>query len=172
MTFQHTDWQFWKKDGKRTWSIFIWHSSWKVKGDEKFCISLWSLWHQIEDSLLVLEIGSYEHTTNDLPTFSPQKQNLEIRPSERLLPIFGTKNRILKIGSCERAFWQKDGRSKFHFAKPSEDIIAYSSLPPSVASLWWAVQRIKTRPPRGSSSFSWLSISKHRRWWAEISTRL
>ena len=43
------------------------------------------------------------HTTNDLPTFSPQKQNLEIGPSERLLPVFGTKNRILKNGSSERA---------------------------------------------------------------------
>ena len=59
--------------------------------------------HQIEDSLLVLKIGSCEHTTNDLPIFSPQKRNLEMGPSERPLPIFGTKNWILKIGSCERA---------------------------------------------------------------------
>ena len=50
------------------------------------------------------EIGSCEYTTNDLPTFSPQKRNLEVGPSEFLLPIFGTKDRIFKIGSCERAF--------------------------------------------------------------------
>ena len=31
------------------------------------------------------------------------KRNVEIGPYERLLPIFGTKNRIHKIGSCERA---------------------------------------------------------------------
>ena len=59
---------------------------------------------QIEDLLLVLKTGSCEHTTNDLPTFSPQKRNIGIRLSEPLLPIFGTKNRILKIGSCEWAF--------------------------------------------------------------------
>ena len=47
--------------------------------------------------LLVPEIGSCEH----IPTFSPQKRNLEIGPSERLLPTFGTKDRILKIGSSE-----------------------------------------------------------------------
>ena len=41
------------------------------------------------------EKGLCEHTTNYLPTFSPQKRNLEIGPSERLLPVFGTKNRIL-----------------------------------------------------------------------------
>ena len=63
----------------------------------------WSFWRQIEDSLLVLKNGSCEHTANDLLTFSPQKRNLEIGPSERLLPVFGTKNRILKNGSCERA---------------------------------------------------------------------
>ena len=50
-------------------------------------------------------------TTNDLPTFSPQKRNLEIGPFEGLLPIFGTKNRILKIGSCERAFTQQSNIS-------------------------------------------------------------
>ena len=64
---------------------------------------------EIEISLLVLENGSCEHTTNDLPTFSPQKRNLEIGPSERLLLIFGTNNRILKNRSCERAF-----RSIYH----------------------------------------------------------
>ena len=69
-----------------------------MKGSDKFCM------RQIEDSLLVLKNGSCEHTTNDLPTFSPQKRNLEIGPSECLLPIFGTKNRILKNWSCERAF--------------------------------------------------------------------
>ena len=63
----------------------------------------WSFWRQIEHSLLVLKNGSCEHTTNDLPTFLSQKRNLEIGPSERLLPVFGTKNRILKNGSCERA---------------------------------------------------------------------
>ena len=63
-------------------------------------------WRQIEDSLLVLKKGSCEHTTNDLPTFSPQKRNLEIGPSERLLPVFETKNRILKNGSSERALLQ------------------------------------------------------------------
>ena len=62
-----------------------------------------SFWRQIE-VLLVLKNGSCEHTKNDLPTFSPQKQNLEIGPCERLLPVFGTKNRILTNGSCERAF--------------------------------------------------------------------
>ena len=62
-------------------------------------ISLRSFWRQIEDSLLVMKIGSCEHTLNDLLTFSPQKRNLEIGPSESLLPVFGTKNRILKIGS-------------------------------------------------------------------------
>ena len=56
----------------------------------------WSFWRQIEDSLLVLKNGLCEHTTNDLHTFSPQKRNLEIGPSERLLPVFGTKNRLLK----------------------------------------------------------------------------
>ena len=35
-------------------------------------------------------------------TFLTTKRNLEIGLSERLLPILGTKNRILKIGSCER----------------------------------------------------------------------
>ena len=49
-----------------------------------------------------------QHTTNDLPIFSPQKRNLEIGPSERLLPIFGTKDRILKIGSCERALRERE----------------------------------------------------------------
>ena len=53
--------------------------------------------------MLVLRSRSCEHITNDLPTFSLQKRNLEIGPSERLLPVFGTKNRILKNGSCERA---------------------------------------------------------------------
>ena len=57
--------------------------------------------------LLVLKNGSCEHTTNDLPTFSPQKRDLEIGPSERLLPIFGTKNRTLTNGSCERALTLK-----------------------------------------------------------------
>ena len=56
-----------------------------------------------EDSLSVLKNGSCEHTTNDLPTFSPQKRNLEIGLSERLLPVVGTKNRILKKRSSERA---------------------------------------------------------------------
>ena len=60
-------------------------------------------WRQIEDSLSVLKIGSSEHNTNDLPTSIPQKRHLEIGPFEHLLPIFGTKNRVLKIGSCERA---------------------------------------------------------------------
>ena len=99
---------FEKIHGNRACSIFIRHSSWKMKGANKLCtISLWSFWRQIEDSLSVLKIGSCEHTTNDLPTFSPQKQNLEIRPSEHLLPIVGTKNRILKIGSCELALRQQ-----------------------------------------------------------------
>ena len=53
---------------------------------------------QIEDSLLVLKIGSCEPTTNDLSTFSPRKKNLEIGRSERQFPILETKNRILKIG--------------------------------------------------------------------------
>ena len=76
-----------------------------MKGADKFfMISLSSFWRQIEDSLLVLKIGSCEHTTNDLPTSSPQKQNLEIGPYERLLPIYGIKNPILKIGSCGWAF--------------------------------------------------------------------
>ena len=63
----------------------------------------WLFWRQIEDSLLVLKNGSCEHTTNGFPTFSPQKQNLEIGPYERLLPVFGTKSRILKNGSSEQA---------------------------------------------------------------------
>ena len=54
--------------------------------------------------MLVLKNGSCEHTTNDIPTFSPQIRNLEIGPTERLLPVFGTKNRILKNGSSERTF--------------------------------------------------------------------
>ena len=87
-----------KPDRNRTCSVFIRHFSWKMKGTDKFCmISLWSFWPQIEDSLLVLKIGSCEHTTNDLPTFSPQKQNLGIGLYERLLPIFGTTNRILVL---------------------------------------------------------------------------
>ena len=95
--------------GNKTCSIFIRHSSRKMKDVDKFCmISLWSFWRQIEDSLLVLKIGSCEHTTNDLPIFSPQKRNLKIGPSERLLAIFGTRNRILKIGSCERSFKPND----------------------------------------------------------------
>ena len=93
-------------DGNRACSIFIRHSSWKMKDADKFCmISVWSFWRQIEDSLPVLKIESCEHTTNNIPTFSPQKRNLEIGPSERLLQIFGTKNRILNIWSCERALW-------------------------------------------------------------------
>ena len=63
----------------------------------------WSFWHQIEDSLLVLKKKSCDHTTNDLLTFLPQKQNLEIRLSERLLPVFRTKNWILKNGSSDWA---------------------------------------------------------------------
>ena len=51
--------------------------------------------------LLVPKIGPCEHTANDLPTFSPQKRNLEIGPSGRLLPIFGTKNRIVGNGPSE-----------------------------------------------------------------------
>ena len=95
---------FEKTDENRTCSIFIRHSAWKMKGADKFgMMSLWLFWRQIEDSLLILKIGSCEHTTNNLPTFSPQKRNLEIGPSERLLPILWTKNRILKIGLCERA---------------------------------------------------------------------
>ena len=35
-----------------------------------------------------------------------KKRNLEIGSSERLLPIFETENRILKIGSCARALRQ------------------------------------------------------------------
>ena len=97
--------RFEKTDRNRTCSVFIWHSSWKLKGADIFCmICLWSFWCQIIDSLSVLKIKSCEHTTNDLPKFSLQKWNLEIGPSERLLPIFGTKNPIPKIGSCERAF--------------------------------------------------------------------
>ena len=104
-----------KTDGNRTWSIFIRHSSRKMKGADKFCmISLWSFWRQIEDPLSVLKIGWCEHITNELPTFSPQKLNLEIGPSERLLPIFSTKNRILKIGSREWAFRKF---SKRHFVR-------------------------------------------------------
>ena len=41
---------------------------------------------RFEDSLSVLKNGSCEHTTNDLLTFSSQKRNLGIGPSERLLP--------------------------------------------------------------------------------------
>ena len=33
-----------------------------------------------------------------------QQRDLEIGASERLRPIFETKNRIFEIGSCERAF--------------------------------------------------------------------
>ena len=62
-------------------------------------IFAWSFWRQIEDSLLVLKNGSFEHTSNDLPTFSTEKWNLEIGPSEHLLPVFETKNWILKNGS-------------------------------------------------------------------------
>ena len=58
-----------------------------MKGANKFCMmSVLSFWRQIGDSLLVLKIGSCEQITNDLPTFSPQKRNLKIGPSERLLP--------------------------------------------------------------------------------------
>ena len=97
--------KFEKTNGNRTCSIFIRHSSWKMKGADKFCmISLWSFWRQIGDSLSILKIGSCKHTTNDLATFLPQKRNFEIGPSEHLLPIFGAKNQIVKIGSCERAF--------------------------------------------------------------------
>ena len=73
-----------------------------MKGTDKFCMIVLE---QIKDSLLDMENvnGSCEHTANDLPTFSPQKRNLEIRPSERLLPVSETKNWILKNGSCERA---------------------------------------------------------------------
>ena len=45
---------------------------------------------------LVPKFGLCEHIENDLPTFSPQKRNLEIGSSECLLPIIVTKNRILK----------------------------------------------------------------------------
>ena len=62
--------------------------------------------------LSVLKNGSCEHTTNDLPTFSPQKQNLQIGPSKRLLPVFGTKNQILKNGSCGLALNEAFGESK------------------------------------------------------------
>ena len=51
---------------------------------------------QIEDSLLVWKIGSCEHITNDLPTFSPQKRNLEIGPPECLLPILEPRIGSLK----------------------------------------------------------------------------
>ena len=91
-----------KTNGNRTCSIFIRQSSWK-RWKAPTNLS-WAFWCQIEDSLLNLKIGSCEHTTNDLPTFSPQKRNLEIGPSQLLLPIFGTNNGILEIGSCELAF--------------------------------------------------------------------
>ena len=79
---------------------------------------------------LVPKIGSCEHSKNDLPTHGSvilkkrmeiehallssdtlferrrrrQKQNLKIGLSKGLRPIFGTKNRVLEIGLCERAF--------------------------------------------------------------------
>ena len=47
----------------------------------------------------------YFHLTFFLKDERPQqKWNLEIGPSERLRSIFGTNNRILEVGSCERAF--------------------------------------------------------------------
>ena len=78
--------------------------------------------------LLVPKVGSCEHSKNDLPThgsvilkkrmgiehalFSSntllenerrrQKRNLEMKLSERLRPIFGTKNRILKSDRVNR----------------------------------------------------------------------
>ena len=89
--------------------------------------------------LLVPKIGSCEHIENDLPTHRSvslknrmeiehaltfrQKWNLKIGPSERLLPIFRTKNRILKTGSCERAF----NTSSKHLI---------SVIFPSVTTLW------------------------------------
>ena len=72
-----------KTDEYRICSIFIRHSSWKMKGADKFCMI--SFWRQIEDSLLVLKIGSCEHTTNDLPTFSHKNGTLK---SDRLNACF------------------------------------------------------------------------------------
>ena len=57
--------------------------------------------------LLVPKNGSCEHVKNDLPSngsvILKKTWNLEIGPSERLLPVFGTKNQIIKNGWCERA---------------------------------------------------------------------
>ena len=85
--------------------MFYFHPTLSLK-DERHRQILNDRFGQIEDSLLVLKNGSCEHTTNDLPTSLSQKRNLEIGigPSERLLPVFGTKNQILKNGSSERAF--------------------------------------------------------------------
>ena len=70
-----------------------------MKDADKFCmISLWSFWHQTENSLLVLKIGSREHTTNDRPTFSPQNGTLK---SDHLNACFQFSEP--RIGSCKRA---------------------------------------------------------------------
>ena len=101
-------------NGNKTCSIFIRHSPWKMKGVHKFCtISLWSFWRQIENYLLVLKIGSCEHTTNDIPTFWTQKRNLEIGAYERLLPIFGTQNRIVWTGLVQPNKPQRRGSTRF-----------------------------------------------------------
>ena len=63
--------------------MFYFHSTLFLK-DEKFRQILhhrFGAKMKILSKLLVLKIGSCEHTTNDLPKFSPQIQNLEIGPS-------------------------------------------------------------------------------------------
>ena len=90
-----------KTDGNRTCSIFIRHSPWKMKGTDKFCtIVLAPNWRffvssEITDRVNTLQM-TFRHSHH-------KKRNLEIGPSERLLPVVGSKNRILKNGSCERA---------------------------------------------------------------------
>ena len=71
--------KFEKRDRNRTCSIFIRQSSWKMKGANKFCmISLWSFWRQIEGFVVSSENRSVWTHYKCLPTFSPQKRNLEI----------------------------------------------------------------------------------------------
>ena len=80
-----------KKTGWKKNMVYF-HPTFSLKHGKAVTNFAGSFWRQIEDSLLVLRNELCEHTTNDLLTFSPQKQNLEIGLSERLLPVFRIKN--------------------------------------------------------------------------------
>ena len=81
----------------------IWHSSWKVKGADKFCMIIlapnWRSFVSFENRI----VWTHYKWPSDILTTKTEPWN---RTVERLLPIFGTKNLILKIGSCEQVFRQ------------------------------------------------------------------